>query len=423
MTKPAKLTDTRIRSVRPADKPIKLLDGGGMYLLVNPNGSRLWRYRYRLNGKENLFALGEYGIPPNRETSEAKAIRIAGGIFSLAEAREAQAKARALVKAGLHPSAARAETRRITATAQETTFEGVAREWLSRAAVKWKPDSYGTKKRLLEADVFPTIGKRPIAELKRIDLNTLILKIEKRAPHMAILARRLLQAIFDHAETTGAVAESIALRLAKIEIPKTTHARQLPLADIGPFLRDCELYKGAFHYRTAMKLAWLTLVRSNEILEAEWVEFDFEQAIWRIPAARMKMERDHIIPLSHQAVQLLRELHVLTGSLRHLIPNRIDRNRPAAHGRLWNMVEKIGWIDRFSPHGLRGTASTIMNESGLWAPDVIERLLAHTDDNKVRASYNAAEYLAQRKAALQWWADLLDTKYAEACAVAKQQEE
>jgi integrase len=159
-----------------------------------------------------------------------------------------------------------------------------------------------------------------------------------------------------------------------------------------------------------MRLAWLTLARSMEVLEAEWAEFDLEQNVWRIPAERMKMERDHIIPLSRQAVENVRGIHAVTGKGKYLFPNRADRSRPASHGGLWKMVDSIGWRDRFSPHGLRGTASTIMNESGRWSADVIERLLAHVEENKTRGSYNAAEYLAQRSEALQWWADLLDAK-------------
>jgi integrase len=412
MSKPAVLTDTRIRNTKPIDKPIKLTDGGGLFLLINANGSRLWRYRYRLNGKENLFALGEYGSAPAGETAEAKALRLSGGIFTLAEAREAQAKARALVKAGQHPAAARSEAKRLALVARETTFEGVAREWLARSGVKWKPETLRQRERLLDSDINPELGKRPIVELKRVDLNNLIIKIEARAPQMAVIARQMIQSIFDHAEATGAVSESIALRLAKIEKPNTTHARQISIAEIGPFLRDCDAYQGTFEIRAAMKLAWLTLARTMEVLESEWTEFDIDQRVWRIPAKRMKMERDHIIPLSTQALQLLKGLQAVTGARRYLFPNKTNRSKPASKGALWKMVNSIGWIDRFSPHGLRGTASTVLNESGRWSADVIERLLAHTEENKVRASYNAAEYLVQREEALQWWADLLDSKKA-----------
>jgi integrase len=410
MSSATKLSDTRIKSAKPEDKPVKLSDGSGLYLLINPNGSRLWRYRYRLCGKENVFAVGEYATAPNGETPEAKALRIAGGRLTLAEARDAQINARTLVRAGQHPAAVRAEARRLADLARDTTLEGVARQWLKRAGGKWKPETFRQRERLLEADIFPVIGKRPIAELRRIDLNSLIVKVEGRAPQMAILARQLLQAIFDHAEDTGAVAESIALRLAKVEVPTATHARQLAPTDIGQFLRDCEAYPGSFEIRAAMQLAWLTLARSMEVLESEWAEFDFEHGIWRIPAARMKMERDHIIPLSRQAIDLLQRISAVTGKGRYLFPNRANRNRPASHGGLWKMVDSIGWRDRFSPHGLRGTASTIMNESGRWSADVIERLLAHVEENKTRGSYNAAEYLGLRAEALQWWADLLDAK-------------
>lgn len=410
MNKPAKLSDTRIRNTKSADKPIKLTDGGGLLVQINPNGSRLWRYRYRLNDKENTFALGEYGNAPFGESPEEKTQRLAGGIFTLAEAREAHAKAKAIVKTGQHPSAVRTETRRVAQEARATTFEGVAREWLARAKVKWKPATARQRERLLEADVFPVIGKRPIAELKRIDLNNSILKIEGRAPQMAVLARQMFQAIFDHAENTGVVTESIALRLTTVEKPDVVKARQLAVEDVGQFLRDCELYQGTFEVRAAMKLAWLSLSRTMEVVGAEWAEFDFDNAIWRIPAERMKMERDHIIPLSKQALQLLRGLHAATGSGQFLFPNKKDRRRSASHGVLWKMVDSIGWRDRFSPHGIRGTASTAMNESGLWAGDVVERLLAHVEENKTRGSYNAAQYLAQRAEALQWWAELLDAK-------------
>ena len=408
MDKPCKLTDTLIKNTKPATKPIKLTDGGGLVLLINPNDSRLWRYRYRINGKENVFALGEYGKASNGETPEAKALRVASGILTLAEARNARDEARILVKSGRHPAAVRTEARRIAGVARATTFEGVAREWLARAGVKWKPETLRQRERLLEADIFPVVGKRPIAELKRYDLNNLIITIERRAPQMALLCRQLLQAIFDHAENTGAVAESIALRLAKVETPKVTHARQLKVEEIGPFLRDCDTYQGTFEIRAAMQLAWLTLARTMEILEAEWDEFDLDQSIWRIPAARMKMDRDHIIPLSQQALGRLRGLHAATGTGRFLFPNKADRNRAASHGGLWKMVDSIGWRDRISPHGLRGTAYTIMNESGRWNETTLDRLLAHAEENKTRGSYDAAEFLTQRAEALQWWADLLD---------------
>jgi integrase len=408
MDKPHKLTDTLINSTKAAPEPVKLTDGGGLFLLINPNGSRLWRYRYRINGKENVFALGEYGKGPNGEASEAKALRVASGILTLSEAREAHAKAKMLVKSGQHPSAVRAESRRVARVARATTFEGVAREWLTRASVKWKPETLRQRERLLEADIFPVIGKRPIAELKRYDLNNLILSVESRAPQMAVLARQLLQGIFDHAENIGAVVESIALRLTKVETLKVTHARQLKVEEIGPFLRACDAYQGSFEVRTAMRLAWLTLSRTMEVLAAEWAEFDLDQGVWRIPESRMKMERDHIVPLSTQANELLVGLQAATGKGKFLFPNKVDRSRPISKGVLWKMTDSIGWRGCISPHGLRGTAYTIMQESGRWSETALDRLLAHAEENKTRGSYDAAEFLVQREEALQWWADLLD---------------
>ncbi|HEY6020009.1 MAG TPA: tyrosine-type recombinase/integrase [Candidatus Paceibacterota bacterium] len=407
MNKPTKLTYTRIETAKPKEKPYKLADGGGLFLLVNPNGSKLWRYRYRLDGKENLFALGEYGTQPNGENADQKAIRHRAGILTLSEAREKRAEAAALVKAGIHPSHAKKEAKKKEKADRALTFETVAREWLERQT-KWKPRTYRQREKILEADVFPELGDKPIKTITRPDINALLVKVEKRAPQMATIARQLMQSIFDHAEAVGYVAESVALRLVNINKEKTTHARQLSAAEIGPFLLACDNYPGSYEMRAAMALAWLTLARSTEVLDAEWAEFDLDAALWRIPAGRMKMEREHIIPLSKQALELLRGLRAVSGKGRYLFPNRVDRSRPASAGGLWKMVDSLGWRDRFSPHGLRGTASTLMNESGRWSADVIERLLAHTETNKSRASYNAAEYLPQRTEALRWWADLLD---------------
>lgn len=409
MAKTTKLTDTRIKATKPADKPIKLTDGSGLYLEVRPTGAKLWRWRYRLDSKENVFAMGEYGYKPNKETEEAEAIRRAAGILTLAEARIAAAEARKLVKTGIHPSHARTDDRRKAKQARDTTVEGVAREYLARARKKWEPDTYLQRERLLEADLFPFIGKRPIASITRAELNAEIMRTEERAPQMALLLRQQLQSIFDHAEEQGYVKESIALRLAKVAAEKAKNAPKLSSNEIGAFLRACDTYIGTFEVRAAMGLAWLTLARSMEVLEAEWSEFDLDNATWRIPAARMKKERDHFIPLSRQALELLRGLHAATGKGKFLFPNRVDRNRPTSHGALWKMTASIGWTGgKFSPHGIRGTGRTILAEMGRWSREVLERLLAHSEGNETVAAYNAAEYWSQREEALQAWADFLD---------------
>ncbi len=409
MAKTTKLTDTRIKAAKPADKPIKLTDGSGLYLEVRPTGAKLWRWRYRLDSKENVFAMGEYGEKPNKETEEAEAIRKAAGILTLAEARMAAAEARKLVKAGIHPSHARTNDRRKAKQARDTTVEGVAREWLTRTGKRLKRETYRQRERLLEADLFPFIGKRPIASITRAELNAEILRTEERAPQMALLLRQLLQAIFDHAEEQGYVKESIALRLAKVATVKAKNAPKLNSEEIGAFLRACDTYIGTFEVRAAMGLAWLTLGRSMEVLESEWSEFDLDNATWRIPAGRMKKERDHLIPLSRQALELLRGLHAATGKGKFLFPNRVDRNRPTSHGALWKMTASIGWAGgKFSPHGIRGTGRTILAESGRWSREILERLLAHSEENETVAAYNAAEFLPQRAEALQYWADFLD---------------
>ena len=389
------LTDARIRTTKPGDKPIKLADGGGLYLEVRPSGRKLWRYRYRIADKENLFAIGEY---PE---------------ISLAEARSEHDKARSLVKQGVHPSHNRQTERLTTQLANANTFEAVAAEWKSKKAGHWTPYYRRQVENFLEADVFPYIGKLPIRSVTAAHLLEIIRRIEGRgAATVALLVRQWSSAIFRYAVATlRADSDPAAALRGAIHRPKVEHRKPLTKGQIKDFIGALDKYGG---YRTtviALHLLLLTFVRTVELRKALWSEFDLDNAEWRIPAERMKMREPHIVPLSKQAVELLRELQTHTGGRGMLFPNYRRPKDCMTATTLNRALERMGFNGKgsigFSAHGFRATASTLLNEVG-YRSDVIERQLAHAERDKVRASYNHAEYMVERKAMMQAWADYLD---------------
>lgn len=389
------LTDAKIRNTKPSAKPIKITDGGGLHLEVRPTGAKLWRYRYRIAGKENVFAIGEY---PH---------------VSLAEARMQRDQARALVKQGLHPAHSRQAAQLATHTANANTFEAVAREWVSKKAPSWTPYYRRQVESFLGADVFPYIGKLPIRLVTSAHLLEIIRRIEGRgAATVALLVRQWSSAIFRYAVATlRADSDPAAALRGAIHRPKVRHHKPLSRDQIGEFTKRLEQYGG---YRTtviALRLMLLTFVRTVELRKSEWVEFDLDGAEWRIPAERMKVREPHVVPLSKQSVALLRELHTYTGGRGYLFPNYRRPNDCMTATTLNRALERMGLNGKgsigFSAHGFRATASTILNELN-YRPDVIERQLAHAERDKVRASYNQAEYMDERKAMMQAWADYLD---------------
>lgn len=395
------LTDAKIRNTKPGEKPIKLTDGGGLYLEVRPSGAKLWRYRYRIAGKENVFAVGEYF---NHKRS---------GHTSLDDARSERDKARVLVKQGIHPSHDRQAARLATHAENATTLEAVAREWIARKKPGWTPYYLRQVERSLEADVFPFVGKLPIRNVTAAHLLEIIRRIEGRgAETVALLVRQWASAIFRYAAATlRADTDPAAALKGAIHRPKVEHRKPLSRDQIADFVNALEGYAG---YRTtviALRLMLLTFVRTVELRAAHWTEIDLDRAEWRIPAERMKMREPHIVPLSRQAVELLRELHTFSGARGFLFPNYRNPKTCMTATTLNRALERIGFNGKdsigFSAHGFRATASTILNEIG-FRPDVIERQLAHAERDKVRASYNQAEYLEERRAMMQQWADLTD---------------
>lgn len=387
------LTDTSCRNTKPTDKIIKLTDSHGLYLEVKPNGSKLWRYRYKIGGKENLYAIGEY---PK---------------ISLAAARTERDEAKKLVKRGIHPAHQRKQDVYAQVSENENTFKALANEWKEANGKKKKWTDYYTKQidRVFNADVFPLVGNFPIRNISPDQMLAVLVRIEKRGAHtVAILARQWCSAVFCYAigRRKADTDPTYALR-GTIKRPTVQHNKPLPLKEIPAFIKALDEHGG---YRTtiiSIKLLMLTFVRTKELRESNWGEFDLDNAIWEIPATRMKMREKHLVPLSRQAVELLRELYHLTGGQQWLFPNY---RRPAdcmTATTINRSLERMGYGGQFSAHGFRSTASTLLHEME-FSSDLIERQLAHSDRNKSRASYNQAQHLPKRREMMQAWADFLD---------------
>ena len=389
------LSDTKIRNAKACKTRLKLTDGNGLYLVVTPKGSKLWRYRYRISGKENVFALGEY---PS---------------IGLSEARTQRSAARELVKQGIHPSHHRRKARVAHLAENANTFEAVALEWLEKKKSSWTPSYARQVERFLSADVFRYVGTLPIRTVTAAQLLEIVRRVEARgAETVALLLRQWTSAIFRYAVATLRADQDPAAALrGAIHRPKTRHHKPLSRDQIGKVLQALQKYAGAPTTIIAMRLMLLTFVRTKELREAEWCEFDFDRSEWRIPAERMKKRQQHIVPLSRQSLELLHELFTHTGNQRLLFPNFRNPSVCMTATTLNRALERMGFNGKgtagFSMHGFRATASTILNELG-FRPDVIERQLAHVERNKTRASYNQAEYLEERRLMMQEWADLVD---------------
>jgi integrase len=406
------LTDTQCRNAKPKDKPYKLLDGKGLYLEVKPNGVKAWRYRFELREgetvKESLFAVGDYVVAPRGETTEDAHARRAGGNFTLAEARDERAKARALVKQGINPAHSRQLDRIKREQASATTFEAVAKEWL--ALKDWMGATKARRLDMLSRVVFPKIGALPIKGITPAHiLDVLNNAAKKNGLTVAAEAKRTMSGVFELAVSTLRADTDPVYPVRKaLPANKTQHKRPLDQDEIGQLLRDVDGHGGRHETITAFRLMWLTLCRPSEAVEAKWAEFDLDAAIWRIPAERMKKRKVHVVPLPGQAVAMLRAFHGITGHREHLFPHRDDRSKPMVTASFRQMLNVLGWGGKYSPHATRTTGSTRLNELG-FASDWIERQLAHAEPNAVRRTYNHAEHLADRAMMMQAWADMLDS--------------
>jgi integrase len=349
--------------------------------------------KYRFAGKEKVLALGVY---PE---------------VSASQARKKRDEARAKLREGIDPAGERRAEKHRKRIAAENTFEAVAREWLSKQKGKWVAGHARRVLDSLEANLFPGLGYRPIAEITPTELLYELRKIEKRgALEIASRVAQRAAAVFRYAIVTGRTDYNPAADLrGSLEAPKTRNHAALSAADLPEFLERLDTYDGEPTTKLALRLLLLTFVRTGELRGARWDEFDLDgpSPTWRIPAERMKMKEEHIVPLSTQAVAALRELWKLTGDRALLFPNRNRPTAPMSENTVLYALYRMGYHSRATGHGFRATASTILNEMG-YRPDVIERQLAHGERNKVRAAYNRAQYLAERRELMQGWADYLD---------------
>jgi len=414
------LTDTKCRNAKPKDKSYKVTDDKGLYLEVKPSGVKAWRYRFELvkdgTRKESVFAIGDYANSPTGETPEAAQARRAGGRFTLAEAREERIKARALVKQGINPAHQRQQDRVQIVQDFATTFESVAKEWL--ALRDWEDVTKARRLDMLTRVVFPKIGKLPVKSVTPAHvLDVLKTAAKGNGPSVAAEAQRTMSAVFDLAVATLR-ADNDPVYPVRKALPKnkTQHKRALTVIEVGQLMRDLAGYERNFQTVAAFRLQWLTLARPNEVLGAQWSEFDLDAAVWRIPAERMKMRIEHRMPLPTQAVEILRKVKAVNGHRAHVFPHRDDREKQMTDATLRQALGYMGWAGKFSPHATRHTGSTRLNELG-FNSDWIERQLAHAERNAVRGTYNQAEHFANRAAMMQSWADLLDSWQAGAVVV------
>ena len=387
------LNARQIETAKPQDKEYKLTDGAGLYLLIKPNGAKYWRLKYRVAGKEKKLSIGVY---PD---------------ISLAEARLKREEARKIIASGGDPSEQKQVERQAKKINIDNTFKAIALEWHEYKRPNW---SKGYAEDLMEAfenDIFPDIGKRPVAEVKPLEMLTTLRKLEKRG--VLDKLRKIRQAcnqVFRYAIVTGRAENNPASELASaLPPPKATHYPHLLPNELPDFLRALSTYSGSKVTRLATRILMLTGVRTIELRQAEWKEFDFEKQLWEVPKERMKMRRPHLVPLSDQVVDALQQLHAITGRYNLVFPGRNDITKSMSEASINQVLKRIGYHGKATGHGFRHTMSTILHEQG-YNTAWIELQLAHVDKNTIRGTYNHAQYLEQRRAMLQWYAEYIDSQ-------------
>ncbi len=403
------LTDTQCRNAKTVDKPLKLNDGKGLYLEVRPNGSKLWRYRYKINGKENLFAVGDYCQQSAGETEDDAKARREGRRFTLSEARSERERCRGLVKQGVHPSHSQRTEKLRRSIEAGNTFQAVAESWIKDHGKEWSDNYRRQIVQRLTGDAYPHIGALPIKDITPAHVKDVLKRVERRgSPASAKLLRTWIGGAFRYAAGELLVETDPTWPLRNtIRAPKTQHIQHLAAKEIPAFLQAVDGVQAEHATKIAAKLLWLSVVRTVELRCAEWVEFDLDAAMWNLPASRMKMREPHAVPLSAQAVALLRALHPLTGNGRYVFPGRKDREQPLTHEAIRDVFNRAGYAGKFTPHGVRSTFSTYFNEANV-DHELIELTLAHAERNKVRGAYNHAKKMEPRRQLLQQWADLSD---------------
>ena len=388
------LTDTAIRAAKARPKQYKMADGGGLFVLIRPTGGKLWQWKYRHLGKEQLLSLGKY---PD---------------VGLKDARDGRDKARKLLAAGLNPAFEKKREAAAASVSVANTFKAVADEYIDKRAREGLKDLTSAKARWLLTLVEPAIGSRPVADVEPYELLAILKKVELSGRYET--AKRLLAfsgRVFRFAVATTRARRNIAADLqGALVSPKVKHhAAIIDPKGVGALLRAIDGFDGQPTTLWALQLAPHVFVRPGELRQAEWSEIDLDAAVWRIPGARMKMNREHVVPLSTQAVAILKTAGELTGDGRFVFPSVRTSRRPMSENTLNAALRRMGYTsDDMTSHGFRSTASTLLNESGKWSVDAIERALAHGDADSVRAAYHRGAHWDERVRMAQWWSDYLD---------------
>lgn len=387
------LTDIAVRNAKFVEKPFKLADGEGMYLFVNAVG-KYWRLDYRFLNKRKTLSLGKYPV------------------VSLAAARQKRADAKRQLSDGIDPLEYKKIKKRTMIEGAAHSFQAVAQEWFSKNRGQWVESHSEKIIARLERDIFPWIGNRPIGELTAPEVLSALRRIEARgAVETAHRAHQNCGQIFRYAIATGRAERDVCADL-RGALPPTSQKHHASITEpraVGELLRTLRGYQGSFVTACALKLAPLVFLRPGELRHAEWSEINLDNAEWRISAAKMKMRAPHIVPLSRQAIEVLQEIRPLTGHRRYVFPSVRTSDRPMSENTVLGALRRLGYEkEEMTGHGFRSMASTLLNENG-WNPDAIERQLAHSERNSIRAAYNYAEFLPERRKMMQWWADYLDS--------------
>lgn len=397
-SKRKELTDTACRNAKPQDKTWKLHDVRGLFLLVNPDGSKWWRLRYTLNGKDGLMSIGVY---PD---------------VSLVKARKDRDAARELIACGVNPSHHRQQERALSTAAAANTFEAVAREWLAKQMPTWAPSHASKIVRRMEKDVFPWIGKRPIADIEAPELLKVLTRLEQRGViETAHRARSECGQVFRYAIATGRTKRDISADLRGALQPVATKhfATILDPAKIGGLLRAMHGYEGTYTVRAALQIAPLLFVRPGELRQILWSQVNLDGSELRFVPSKVKrgqVKTEHIVFLPEQAVEVLRDLQPLTGHRAYVFPGERDPKRPMSDAAINAALRRMGFDTKteITGHGFRAMARTLLAEQG-WQTDAIERQLAHKASGPLRGAYDRAQFLVERKKMMQAWADYLDS--------------
>ena len=388
-----KLTELAVRKAKPSSKPKKLTDGRGLYLLLHPNGSKYWRMKYRFMGKEKLLALGVW---PS---------------VSLIEARKISNEYKLILKSGNDPSVVKKNQKLTGHILRSNTFGSIYEEWLEKKRQEWRPNYFDDVKRAIEIHLLPDLGERPIDQIIPTEIIAVLKKIEDQGKYEAVhRARQKCEAIFRYAVISQRCVNNPASNLKGILIsPKKKRFNYLDPKDLPEFLIRLNEYDGSIITKLAIRLVLLTFARTAEIRFANWNEFhlETEEPIWRIPDEKMKMGLMHVVPLSSQALEVLREVRRFSQGDEYVFHQLNNPKKPMSENTMLGAMYRMGYHSRATVHGFRATASTLLHERG-HNPEVIDRMLSHKAKNKGRAAYNHAEYLGQRRLSLQWWADYLD---------------